>query len=436
MTRICLIEDDAIMGEALVERLALEGFSVDWQRSGREGFECLVAERFDLAILDVNLPDLSGIALFERLIATLEAVPPTLFITGYGTIEDAVRLLKLGAIDYLTKPLNPTDLIDKVRALAGAGGKTGEVPPADRLGISPVMCRIASELTRLARHPRTPVLINGESGVGKEVVARRLHQLQCPQSPFVAVNCAALPESLIEAELFGHERGAYTGADRRRAGVFEQAGDGILFLDEIGDMPLALQSRLLRVAQSRQLTRIGGAGSLDVPARLVCATHRDLAALVRAGAFREDLYYRVRVLEILIPPLRERPEDILWLAERYVAEHAKRYPEERRLLAPQDCERLLDHHWPGNIRELHHALERACILGQGERLALDPLGASTMETGLKAHAQAGERTAILAALAEHAFNMTVTAEHLGVSRKTLWQKMKRYGISRPVGTSG
>ncbi|NEX22175.1 sigma-54-dependent Fis family transcriptional regulator [Thiorhodococcus mannitoliphagus] len=432
MTRICLIEDDAIMGEALVERLTLEGFGVVWQRTGRGGLERLLAERFDLLLLDVSLPDLSGIDLFEHLRRSRTAVPPTLFITGYGSIEDAVRLLKLGAVDYLTKPLDPGELIGKLRALSQSP-VTSDPPTKleDRLGISPAMCQIEAELARLARHPQTPVLICGESGVGKEVVARRLHRLQCPRAPFVAVNCAALPEGLIEAELFGHERGAYTGAERRRAGVFEQAGDGLLFLDEIGDMPLALQSRLLRVVQSRQLTRIGGTGALEVPARLVCATHRDLAALVRAGAFREDLYYRVRVLEIRIPPLRERPEDILWLAERYVAEHVRRFPDECRELGASDRERLLKHHWPGNVRELQHALERACILGRGPSLALDLPDASTTEQGLKAHAQAGERAAILAGLTDTGFNMTLTAERLGISRKTLWQKMKRYGLERP-----
>ncbi|MCK7578167.1 MAG: sigma-54 dependent transcriptional regulator [Chromatiales bacterium] len=434
MTRVCLIEDDAIMGEALVERLTLEGFEVDWQRTGRAGLAALRETEAALAVIDVNLPDLSGIALFERLIASRIARPPTLFITGYGTIEDAVRLLKLGAADYLTKPLDPGALIDKLRALAATSAPCRDVRREagenERLGISPSMCRLESELDRLARHPQTPVLISGESGVGKEVVARALHRRQCPQAPFVAVNCAALPETLIEAELFGHERGAFTGAERRRPGVFEQAGDGVLFLDEIGDMPLALQSRLLRVVQSRQLTRIGGVEPVAVAARLVCATHRDLAALVRAGHFREDLYYRVRVLEIAIPPLRERPEDILWLAERFLAEHGARFPDERRRLGAADRQWLLNQPWPGNVRELQHTLERACILGQGERLRLESADATSAETGLKQQTEAGERAVILAALVEQDYHMTQTAARLGISRKTLWQKMKRYGLSR------
>lgn len=402
-----------------------------WHRTGGDGMRALAAGVDDLAVIDVNLPDLSGADLFARLLDERVRLPPSLFITGYGTIEDAVRLLKLGAADYLTKPLDPAALIDKLRALAGVGGTRGDRRPGDEpLGISASMRHLAGELARMARHAQTPLLICGESGVGKEVVARYLHRLQCPNAPFVAVNCAALPETLIEAELFGHEKGAFTGADRRRAGVFEQAGNGILFLDEIGDMPLALQSRLLRVVQDRQLTRIGGSEPVEAPARLVCATHQDLAERVREGHFREDLYYRVRVLEIRIPPLRERPEDILWLAERFVADYGRRVPQERRVLTPEDRERLLQHSWPGNVRELQHTLERACILGRGERLALNDTPDAPVQTGLKAQAQASERAAIEAALSEQGFSMTATAARLGISRKTLWQKMKRYGVKR------
>lgn len=446
MTRVCLIEDDPIMGEALCQRLDLEGFSVDWQRTGRGGLAALSAGGVDLAVIDVNLPDLSGVDLFESLSRGPMPPPPSLFITGYGTIEDAVRVLKLGAADYLTKPFSPAALIDKLRLLVTTRPPSASEPesnPPDPasdypLGLSAAMRRIAADLARFARHPDSPVLISGESGVGKEVIAERLHQLQCPQAPLVAVNCAALPDTLIEAELFGHEKGAFTGAERQRAGVFEQAGRGILFLDEIGDMPLPLQSRLLRVVQTRKLTRLGGSRELEVPARLVCATHQDLDALVRTGRFREDLYYRIRVLEVQVPPLRERPEDILWLAEHFVAEHARRFPEERRLLAESDRARLVRHRWPGNVRELRHTLERACILGEGTRLALDlelvdePATDLTREGvtegGLKARTQAEERALILAALNQHHYHMTATAAALGISRKTLWQKMKRYGL--------
>jgi DNA-binding NtrC family response regulator len=450
--RICLVEDDPIMGEALAERLDLEGFQVRWHRTGLGALADLIGSAAQIAVIDINLPDISGMALFERIGRETRPTPPCVFITGCGSIEDAVRLLKLGAADYLTKPLDPAALVEKLRTLvleagqprdpgtASAGAPSGRSEPVsaglgDPLGISPAMRRVEEQLARIARHPTTPVLIAGESGVGKELVAQRLHTLQCPTAPLIAVNCAALPESLIEAELFGHEKGAFTGADRRRAGVFERAGEGILFLDEIGDMPLALQPRLLRVLQSRGLTRVGGSETIGVPARVVCATHQDLGALVQQGRFREDLYYRIKVLELRIPPLRERPEDVLWLAERFLAAHSQRFPDERRTLSAADRDRLLRHAWPGNVRELHHALERACIMGQGETLALelgpDPLAGLDLAEGLKAHARSGERAAILSVLAANGYGMIATAAALGISRKTLWQKMKRYGIARP-----
>ncbi len=356
--RICLVEDDPIMGEALAERLDLEGFQVRWHRTGLAALADLTGSGPQIAVIDINLPDISGMALFDRIGREARPAPPCVFITGCGSIEDAVRLLKLGAADYLTKPLDPAALVEKLRTLVREAAQTQEIGAAsadgpstrsgsastglwEPLGISPAMRRLEEQLARIARHPATPLLIAGESGVGKELVAQRLHALQCPAAPLIAVNCAALPESLIEAELFGHEKGAFTGADRRRAGVFERAGEGILFLDEIGDMPLALQPRLLRVLQSRTLTRVGGSETVEVPARVVCATHQDLSALVREGRFREDLYYRIKVLELRIPPLRERPEDVLWLAERFLAAHSRRFPDERRDLSAADRDLLL-----------------------------------------------------------------------------------------------
>lgn len=446
--RVCLVEDDPIMGEALTERLDLEGFRVRWHRRGIPALADLVDGTSEIAVIDIHLPDMSGMDLFERLAQASTSTPPCVFITGCGSIEDAVLLLKRGAADYLTKPLDPVALVEKLRTLVhervttaqprsaktAAPHREGALAEADEpLGISPAMRRIEEQLVRIARHPTTPLLIAGESGVGKELIAQRLHRLQCPAAPLIAVNCAALPESLIEAELFGHEKGAYTGAERRRAGVFERAGDGILFLDEIGDMPLVLQPRLLRVLQSRRLTRVGGSEAIAITARVVCATHQDLGALVRQGRFREDLYYRIKVLDLRIPPLRERPEDVLWLAERFLAGHGQRFPDERRCLSTVDRELLLRHQWPGNVRELHHTLERACIMGQGERLTLD-LGPEIWPdgtVGLKAHARCSERTVILSALAANGYVMTATAAALGISRKTLWQKMKLYGIARP-----
>jgi len=432
---ICLIEDDPIMGESLKERLILEGFCVDWCKTGAHALERLMRRDYDAVVSDIRLPDIPGDELFRRMVSDPQTrMSPTVFITGYGTVESAVELLKLGAADYLTKPLDPRALVQKLRELCR------ERPPTDDggepLGLSPVMRRLAAKLPAIARHVETPVLITGESGSGKEVVARRIHDLTDGGRPFVAVNCAAVPENLIEAELFGHEKGAFTGAGRSRKGLFEQADGGLLFLDEIGDMPLPMQAKLLRAIQERVITPVGGDDPVPVRFRLVCATHQDLAGLVRAGRFREDLYYRINVIQLLVPPLRERPEDILWLAEKFISQHADAYPAERKRLGASARDSLLAHPWPGNVRELKHAIERACIMATGPVIeAPDVLperraGAGPRHGSLGAVREANEREHIVRALELHGWRMAETADVLGVSRKTLWQKMKRLDIQR------
>ena len=435
-TEICLIEDDPIMGESLRERLVLEGFSVDWCKSGKQAIELLQQRNYDAVVSDIRLPDISGDELFRRMTSGARpGMPPTIFMTGYGTIESAVELLKLGAADYLTKPLDPRLLVEKLRDICRE--RPSEDAARGTLGLSPSMRRLASELPVIARHRETPVLIVGESGSGKEVVAQRLHDLGDPDAPFIAVNCAAVPENLIEAELFGHEKGAFTGAEQSRQGLFEKAGGGFLFLDEIGDMPLPMQAKLLRAIQDRTITRVGGDKPVAVRFRLVCATHRDLTQMVREGLFREDLYYRVNVIQLSIPPLRERPEDILWLAERFIAEYGEAYPTEQKRFGVSAREALLAHSWPGNVRELKHAIERACIMAPGTTLeGVDLFPERSMvqrqaDGSLGAVREASERDHIIRALEAHGWRMTETAKTLGISRKTLWQKMKRKGIRRP-----
>ncbi|WP_126443664.1 sigma-54-dependent transcriptional regulator [Sulfuricystis multivorans] len=429
---ICLIEDDPIMGEALVERLEMEGYGCDWFQRGRDALLPLQHKRYALAISDIRLPDLSGEDLFVELQRETPALPPFLFITGHGAIDQAVRLLKLGAADYLTKPLDIPALIAKVRELAGRHPAGGEGEP--RLGISNAMRRIEAMLPRLAKQART-VLITGESGVGKEVVARTLHELAAAgqKEPFIAVNCGAIAESLMESELFGHERGAFTGAVKERRGAFELARGGTLFLDEIGDMPLSMQVKLLRALQERSIVRVGGEKTIQIDFRLILATHRDLKKMVEEGRFREDLYYRVHVVQIDIPPLRERREDILWLADRFLAEFAQGGGV-RRLDA--DAEQWLIHaDWPGNVRELRHALERACILSDGPLLtasaftdAEEKVGAGEAAPTLAAHVAEAERRHILSVLAANHGRIAETAAQLGISRKNLWEKMKKHGI--------
>ena len=431
---LCLIEDDEIMGESLLDRFELEGYRVEWHRTAQSALAAVGSKDYAAVVSDIRLPDGSGEEVFIRLLERGISLPPFLFITGHGSIDRAVALLKLGAADYITKPFDLDQLVEKVGALCG-----NRVSPCEedscRLGISPAMRQIAQTLPRLAQHAPT-ILITGESGVGKEVIAREIHHLD-PKTqgrPFVAVNCAAVTESLLEAELFGHEKGAFTGAARAREGMFEQADGGTLFLDEIGDMPLSMQAKLLRAVQDRKIVRVGGNAEIAVNLRLICATHRDLRKMVEEGGFREDLFYRIHVIQIKVPPLRERREDILWFAQRFLEEQAAKG--ERKQLSRAGEEALLAHPWPGNVRELHHAIERASILTPG--LLLEP--ETLFEEGeqpappdnreLGSYLQRCEERHIRDALARNDGHLGRTAESLGISRKNLWEKMRKLDIAR------
>ncbi|HRH81113.1 MAG TPA: sigma-54 dependent transcriptional regulator [Thiobacillaceae bacterium] len=434
--RICLIEDDEVMGGALALRFDLEGYEYDWHTSGKAALAALQKQSYAAVVSDIRLPDLSGEALYASLLDKGMQVPPFIFITGHGAVDQAVRLLKLGAVDYLLKPFEPDLLLGKLRALNACAA--GAAPGGEALGISPAILSLAELLPRMA-HSQATVLISGESGVGKEVVTRRLHDLRGDgrQRPFVAVNCASFTESLLEAELFGYEKGAFTGAVRARHGLFEQAQGGTLFLDEIGDMPPSMQVKLLRVIQERQLQRVGGETPIPVDVRLIAATHLDLKALVEQGRFREDLYYRVNVIQLRVPPLRERREDILWLAGRFLEQFANGREGQRKLLAPAAERALLDYPWPGNVRELRHVLERACVLAEGPILTPELLfdGAAGNATPppsdtLGDYLAGRERDYILRALESQSWQIQETANLLGISRKNLWEKMKRLGIER------
>jgi len=430
--RIALIEDDPIIGEALSERLDFEGFACDWYRDGKSARRGLGQRRYSVVVSDINLPDISGEQLFCDLLGGGQALAPFIFITGYGAVDQAVRLLKLGAHDYVTKPFNVGELIAKIRSLCERQQPAPNT--AARLGISTGMRHIEGLLPRLAAS-RSAVLISGESGVGKEEVARALHDAGDPEgkTPFVAVNCGAIPENLIESELFGHEKGAFTGAERERRGVFEQADGGTLFLDEIGEMPPSMQVKLLRAIQDRMVVRVGGATPHKVDIRLVCATHHDLKAMVDKGSFREDLYYRIHVIHLEVPPLRERREDILWLAAGFLDERANK-GETRRTLTP-DAERALTRYpWPGNVRELQHCLERASVLSLAPLLNAEslfgadgpiPAEGDALRQPLSDHLQECERAYIRRALTECGGRIADTAALLGISRKNLWEKMRK-----------
>lgn len=438
--QVCLIEDDELMGEALCERFEMEGFGFAWYKTGMDALQALQRKRFSVVISDIRLPDLSGEDVFIQLRQSQVAAPQFLFMTGYGAIDQAVRLLKLGAADYVAKPLDVDALMQRIRELGGPLESTASESMV--LGISSAMRRIEHMLGRLATSDGT-VLITGESGVGKEHVARRLHELSegGQTAPFVAVNCAAIPETLLEAEMFGFEKGAFTGATKARLGYFEQADGGTLFLDEVGDMPLATQAKLLRAIQDHTVTRVGGETPIRVDVRLICATHEDLRQMVEAGRFREDLYYRINVIHLRVPPLRERREDIIWLARRFAEERSAKKGGVSFSFSLAAERALLSHPWPGNIRELRHCIERACILTDRSQLGPellfgdsphhDPCAHVTGDT-LIAHLDICEKHYIEQALASHVWKVGETAEFLGISRKNLWEKMRKYSIAEPA----
>lgn len=430
------------MGESLVDRFTLEGFTCDWHKTACSAASDLKEKRYDVVVSDIRLPDRDGDNLFEELQAVQLYVPPWIFITGYGTIERAIALMKLGAADYVTKPFDLDELMVKLRAYVPASPHDERLPT---LGLSPGMRRIEDTLPRLATQS-TSILITGQSGVGKEVVAREIHRLDKLRAskPFVAVNCGGIPENLLEAELFGHERGAFTGAMRLKHGLLEQANEGTLFLDEIGDMPIAMQVKLLRVLQERTVTRLGSEQSVAVDFRLICATHRDLKKLVEQGAFREDLFYRVNVVRLRVPPLRERPEDILWYARRFLRELAQQGKGPQKLLSPGAEKALLNHLWPGNVRELRHCIERAYVLTPGNTLdpnvlfdeeqACEDCGVGVNCVGVAQPTLSNcleecERQYLLQELTRNDWQMTKTAAAIGISRKSLWERLRRLGLT-------
>jgi DNA-binding NtrC family response regulator len=435
--RIAVIEDDAIMGESLVQCLGLEGASVQWWRDGSSALGALRSSSTDLVICDIRLPDISGEQLFNMVIRSPDA-PPFLFMTAFADIDEAVRLMRSGAGDYITKPFEIEALIESSRGLMRPLANTSTMGV---LGASPAMRQIETALRKVSDLPQ-PILLIGETGVGKEVCARFLHtNSNRAQAPMVAVNCAALPSELVESELFGHEKGAFTGASTLHRGYAERAENGILFLDEVTELPITLQSKLLRLLDQRTFSRVGGERDLSFNARIVCATNVDPLDAVKAGRFRLDLLHRINTLAIVIPPLRERPEDIEVYLDRFFMSARTQFGSRIKGIASDAIEAALEHDWPGNVRELKNRIERAIALADGDQvLARDlfPDIAITSEVGqtqrfptLAAVRAAAERRQIERALAEAGNSPGEAARILGISRTTLWDKMRRMGIAGP-----
>jgi len=471
--RILVADDETSIRFVLREALEEAGHSVHEAQTGDEALEALASGNFDLAFLDIRMPGQSGLDLLERL-RTLGSETAAVIITAQNTMENAVEAMKRGALDYLVKPFSIVEvtalaekarrsraLESEVRALRREVGG-GVAPGGDRLvGRSGAMLEIFKTVGRVAAR-NVPVLITGESGTGKELVARAIHAAS-PRAdhPFVAINSAAIPRELLESELFGHERGAFTGATEARPGRFREASGGTLFLDEIGDMPIELQAKLLRVLQSQEVTPVGGRRAERVDTRILAATHRDPDEEVREGRFREDLLYRLRVVPIALPTLRERGEDIRVLAEHFVGRYAPELAEGPRGLAEQTFERLTRHDWPGNVRELENAVKRALVLSAGSVLMPDdfdflepPSATDALESaGLSAlireevtralgEPDAGdvyhqmlervERPLIAASLAHTEGNQIRAAALLGINRNTLRKKIVDLGIQLPT----
>ena len=435
MKSLLLIEDDPIMGESLVQRFELEGFEVRWCRSLAEAAEALHAS-YGAVVSDVRLFDGLATHWFVGLPDAQRSMP-WFFLTGYGSVNDAVAAIRAGAREYLTKPFDIERLVDLVQEVSSPS----EPKPDDAvLGISPAMRRVETLVRKVAKQ-RVSVLLTGESGVGKEVAAQLIHQLgdRAEKGEFIAVNCAAVPETMMEAEFFGYEKNAFTGAAHMHRGYLERANGGTLFLDEVGELPASMQAKLLRALQERSFFRLGSERVTRSDFRIIAATNRDLHANMAAGTFREDLFYRLAVIRIDLPPLRERPEDIRWLTERMLQQLAL---EQGRPVAMSEAflRDVLGRSWKGNARELRSYLEESVVLSEAGILdvpevstrvsqSMPPAAQAREFESLHAIVRDVERRHIRSALERTGGSVMKTAELLGISRKTLWEKMKRLKVA-------
>ncbi|MBX3248000.1 MAG: sigma-54-dependent Fis family transcriptional regulator [Myxococcales bacterium] len=450
---VLVVDDDVDLAEVLASSLARIGHRVQVCASAAEARARVASEDVDLVVTDVRMPGEDGLALCRHLVESRPDLP-VILLTGFGSMEAAVQALRLGAFDFLTKPVDRDVLrLSVARALSHrrlhrriqrleAVRETGdELLP----GASDPMRQLRELVARVAPHASS-VLVMGESGTGKELVARALHVLSGRRGAFVALNCAAVPENLLESELFGHVKGAFTDARADHVGLFVQAHGGTLFLDEIGELPLPLQAKLLRTLQERTVRPLGSAKEHPFDARIVAATNRNLEALVREGRFREDLLYRLQVVTLELPPLRARGRDVLLLAERFRREIAETYGKPVREILPAAAEAMLAYPWPGNVRELRNAIERAIALARHDVLSLEDLPERVtrrappaqdalpipLEPSMLPSMDAVERRYILHVMERTGWNKSLAARILGFDRKTLYRKLERYELEDPA----
>ena len=440
---ILVVDDEPSMRTTLSILLKREGYQVSQAGDGLQALKMVEPGHYDMVLTDLKMEGVDGMELLRRVKAT-DPQAEVLIFTAYGTVTSAVEAMKLGAYDYIGKPFDEDELLLKVaRALERKALKRevqdlraelrGQRGMDEIIAVSKEMQEVLATVEQVAPTEAT-VLIEGESGTGKELVARAIHR-QSPRCdrPFIPLNCSTFPETLLESELFGYEKGAFTGAEKVRKGLFEAAHQGTLFLDEIGDMPRSLQGKLLRALQEGEVRRLGSTAPLKVQVRIVTATNKKIETLVARGVFRDDLFYRLNVVRIPIPPLRERRHDIVPLANHFLEICRKRTQKEIRGFAPEAIETLLHHPWPGNVRELENAVERGVILARSPSitsrdLSLELPHATVGSEGGGVTLKELQRRHILSALERHGGNQAKVARELGIGRNTLWRRLKEYGL--------
>ncbi|MCA9537749.1 MAG: sigma-54-dependent Fis family transcriptional regulator [Myxococcales bacterium] len=450
---VLVIDDEKNIRRTLAMVLEGEGLDVVDAGSAEEGLQILSRRKVDAVVLDVCLPGMDGLTALRAILED-ERDLPVVMISGHASIQDAVEATRLGAFDFLEKPLSRDRVLLTLRNCLRRGRDARELSKlraeagrrrSSLLGEAPVMVRLREQIAKVAP-TRGRVLITGESGTGKELIAREIHeQSDRAERPFEKVNCAAIPHDLIESTLFGHEKGAFTSAVGRRRGHFELAHTGTLFLDEIGDMALSAQAKVLRVLQTGEMTRVGGEQPVAVDVRVIAATNKDLAAAVKAGEFREDLYFRLNVVPLVSPPLRARAGDVPMLVEHFLAEVCAENGFRSKRVHPEVIGRLCVHDWPGNVRELRNVVERLAILsgeiitladvpadlGGRASVSLGPSAVLPDEGTLRDFRETAEREFIVARLEQHEWNISRAADSLGLERTNLHKKMKALGIERP-----
>ncbi len=447
--RVIVVDDEKNQREMLAGFLTRKGYTVTTADSSEVALENMTHNSFEIGLFDMKMTGESGLDLLKKVKAK-DPEMQVIMITAFGTVETAVDAMRAGAYDYLSKPINLEELLELVKKAGERHYLLSEnrllrehlegLEVKEIIGSSSKLKQVLSEIARVAPTDST-VLITGESGSGKELVARTIHRLSSRgEGRFVAVNCAAIPETLLESELFGHEKGAFTGADRRRTGRFELAIGGTILLDEVGELPGAIQVKLLRILEDKRFERLGGDEELDADVRIITATNRNLAEDVEQGRFREDLYYRINVVNIFLPPLRDRREDIMPLTEHFLKQTSERLNRPTRGITAQAKDLLMAHDWPGNVRELANTIERAIVLSRSDILDVDDFpqlrrsdsAAGEYTAPVSATLKELEKRQIENVLASTGYSLQKAADMLGIHRNTLRQKMKEYGIGRPA----